>query len=131
MHDKDVLQQYLKTFDVLDRESDALFESIRPALQTIRENRTAVYLEMLEVLPASVLYELDRLYQRPLWGCNVNSYIFVYQGRAARARACLHRARRSSLHGEARQLLGSLAARPRHDVRRMREESSQRDYGDR
>lgn len=69
------LQQYLKTLDALDRESDELFESIRPALQTIRDNRTTVYLEMLEVLPAPVLYELDRLYQRPLWGCNVDPYI--------------------------------------------------------
>ena len=69
------LQQYLKTLDALDRESDALFESIRPALQAIRDNRTAVYLEMLEALPASVLYEFDRLYQRPLWGCNVDPYI--------------------------------------------------------
>ena len=57
---KTTLQQYLKTLDALDCESDALFESIRPALQTIRDNRTAVYLEMLEVLPAPVLYELDR-----------------------------------------------------------------------
>ena len=72
---KTTLQQYLKTLDALDRESDALFESIRPALQTIRDNRTAVYLEMLEVLPAPVLYELDRLDQRPLWGCNVDPFI--------------------------------------------------------
>ena len=69
------LQQYLKTLDALDRESDALFESIRPALQTICDNRVVVYLEMLEVLPAPVLYELDRLCQRPLWGCNVDPYI--------------------------------------------------------
>lgn len=69
------LQQYLKTLDALDRESDELFESIRPALQAIRDNRTTVYLEMLEVLPVPVLYELDRLYQRPLWGCNVDPYI--------------------------------------------------------
>lgn len=72
---KSNLQQYLKTLDALDRESDALIESIRPALQTIRDNRTAVYLEMLEALPAPVLYELDRLYQRPLWGCDVDPYI--------------------------------------------------------
>ena len=75
MRSKDALQRYLKTLDALDRESDALFESIRPALQTIRDNRTDVYLEMLEVLPAPVLYELDRLYQRPLWGCNVDPFI--------------------------------------------------------
>ena len=72
---KTTLQQYLKTLDALDRESDTLFESIRPALQTIRDNRTAVYLEMLEVLPAPVLYELDRLHQRSLWGCDVAPYI--------------------------------------------------------
>lgn len=75
MRSKDALQRYLKTLDALDCESDALFESIRPALQTIRDNRTAVYLEMLEVLPAPVLYEFDRLYQRPLWGCNVDPFI--------------------------------------------------------
>lgn len=75
MRSKDTLQQYLKTLDALDRESDELFESIRPALQAIRENKSTVYLEMLEVLPAPVLYELDRLCQLPLWGCNVDPYI--------------------------------------------------------